>query len=375
MKDQVMRIVRYLPWILLPVLCGVIVFGWQSARVRRTWASWAGTAPVINYPSVIDLREQERGKIVVTRFTIVNQGGADLLIDDVRTNCACSGLEREIDGGFFRVESLRLGSGEQADLAMRIAVRGEPGSLMRNVVQFRTNDPTQPEARIEAVISTVTVGVEAFPASLIFGRIVVGTDAKQVLELRDQAALPRFVKKVESSDPARFSVRLLTSGTGESTEERNASGRLVGRVEVELRTTVPGVVEGNVFVFLDDLHRAPDSFPISARIVPAVEVSPSSLALPRSSDSGPVYHAKCYCRSNSGKPLRVVADNVPAHLNVQVLHDEDDACLATVRIEWKQREAADGSGAGPGAVRLRVKAGDEELSIEILVTCRSQGGA
>jgi hypothetical protein len=88
-----MKSAKVFSCVLLPALCAFVAFGLQTTTVRHIWAKWAGTGPVIIFPSTIDLGEREQGQVVVTRFTISNDGVGDLQIQDVSTNCSCSGLE------------------------------------------------------------------------------------------------------------------------------------------------------------------------------------------------------------------------------------------------------------------------------------------
>ena len=140
--------------------------------LRRAWSENIKNDPRIEYPARLDLGNHEVGEIAITRFTIANRGGGELVIDDIHSNCSCTGMEREQDGRYGRVNSLRLKAGEQANLVMRVSVRGVPiGAEMLNAVEFQTNDPDRPTGRIEAVVRFVSGGVSATPQSIIFGTV------------------------------------------------------------------------------------------------------------------------------------------------------------------------------------------------------------
>lgn len=150
-------------WLLLPILVGIAAFGFESGIINRQWTILMRSVPVVEFPAVIDLGEHEQGEVVNSRFTIANRGKGELVIDQIRTTCACAGLEREVDGTFVRVESLRLGPREEAELMLRISVRGPAGAPSRNRIVFRTNDSSRPEGAIEAVIPKVTGGLGVAP--------------------------------------------------------------------------------------------------------------------------------------------------------------------------------------------------------------------
>jgi hypothetical protein len=327
---------------------------------------------VIIFPSTIDLGEREQGQVVVTRFTISNDGVGDLQIQDVSTNCSCSGLERYIDGKFWRVESLRLGTGEKAELATRISVRGEIGSKVSNAIRFQTNDPAHPTGSIVSTL-VVTGGVEAIPHSVVLGKVLVGAEARQILEIRDRARQLRAVRRVESSDAARISVRLLPVDDA-SVPGPESGSQLLARVEVSVKTDLAGLVEGYLFIHLDDQGRQPDSVPVSARVVPPVEAMPAHLVLPRSSNTGKLFFARSRCWSNNGKPLSLIPIACPLGLEVRSVSDEDDPSLVSIRVEWRSEEHPELAGKDSHVIRLQAKSGDQESTVEITVACRAKEG-
>src|SRR5262249_27681057 len=161
---------RIFCWLAVPIFLGVASYFVVKGQWLRARPSVSSPDPMIDYPAKVDLGECEMGDQVVGRFTIANRGGGELIVDQIRTNCSCSGMEQEKDGRFFRIDSLRLNAGEQADLVMRVAVRGVPvGTEMLNIVEFQTNDPTHPTGRMEVVVRRVWGGVSTNPPSVIFG--------------------------------------------------------------------------------------------------------------------------------------------------------------------------------------------------------------
>jgi hypothetical protein len=337
---------------------------------HRQWAILASGDPVIDCPETIRLAEQEVGQIAVARFILANRGRAGLRIDDVRTNCSCSGLEQETDGEFTRVDSLRLKPGERKELAIRISVRGQVATAVRNAVTFTTNDPTQPTARIEVIIPKITGGILAAPSSLVFAAVPVGGQARQTFEVRDTAACPRRIAGVRSTQPERFDVRFLAPAAGAEAEK--TAGKLLGRVEVVLHTREPGPVDGAVLVQLDDPARPPDTVPVTGRVAALVEALPPSVVLPRASEAGPVYWARCICRSTEGRPLKLELAEAPAGISAAVSAAEGGSGLRAIRIECKPDAIKSAGPEKVAAVRFRAWFGDKETRLTIPVLLRAQ---
>jgi hypothetical protein len=188
--------------IVIPIIAGVSIP--LLHRATKTGP------PVVELPGVIDLGKREIGDVVVVPFSIANRGGEKLVIDDIRTSCSCSGIEREIDGKFFRIECLNLGAGERAALVIRAAVRGVPaGNALHIVVHFRTNDPTTPAAQVEAVVGRVLAGVNSSPRSVSLGTVAVNDKVRRLVVIRDTATPPRTIQELISSMPDRVTARLL----------------------------------------------------------------------------------------------------------------------------------------------------------------------
>jgi hypothetical protein len=131
-----------------------------------------GSDPVLECPAIVELGDRELGEVAVARLTIANRGGRELVIEEMQSNCACSGLEREQDGKFIRLNSLRVAPREEVQLVMRVLVQGAPGGPAQSRVEFRTNDPVRPAAAIHTSVSKVKAGVNTLPTSVVFGTLL-----------------------------------------------------------------------------------------------------------------------------------------------------------------------------------------------------------
>jgi hypothetical protein len=357
---------------LIVAAVGVVGFLAKSGRLQREWSALTGTAPVLEFPQVLDLGERALGEIVICRLALRNRGGRVLVVDDVRTNCSCSGLEEEVNGQFVRVEKLNLAPGEEARLVMRVSVHGPPGESKSNVVTFHTNDPSRPEAWIGAVVSRVTGGLTVSPASVLIGTVSVGATAGQMLEVRDHAAPPRKITRVTSSNAARAKVSLLPLGSEALKAPDGRVGTLIGRLQVLIDTKKPGQIADEINLFLGE-EPLPVRIAVTGRVAPLVEALPTTVVLPRASNNGPLYFAECLCRSSEGKPLDLKPAEVPSGFEVHVAALQDNPSVRRVRVECG-KQALGRNSRGRHLVVLTGWAGSTPVRVEIPVQCRTQGG-
>jgi hypothetical protein len=362
---------KLLLWaVILPVL-GVLWF-LGSSHFRGRWrVPGRNDPPVLDCPEIIDLGEQEWGQLATARFIITNRGGEELQIDHIQSSCSCAGLEREERDGFTRLTELRLGPGQEAHLALRVSVGGNAGGPARISLQFRTNDPARPLASVEVVIPLVT-GVTTLPRVLAFGNVPTGATAHQVFEILNLSRKERAVERVVSNNPDRFSARLLPPGVDGDGGASSGTESLIGRIEVRLETETPGPVDGAVEIYFSGSEGRTVSVPVMGHVAADVEVTPSTLLLPRVSGGGTLAYGDCLCRSTKGEPLRITLDSAPEGITIQVSDVEGDPTAQMVRIAWEANSATRAT-AGAKVVRLKAAGGDRETSLEIRVYCRGGG--
>lgn len=361
---------RHFLWAIVPILIGLSVYA--ARRNSRSLRTLARIGPVLECPETLDLGKRELGEVALSRFTIANRGGGQLEITGVQSNCSCSGLEQERNGNLVRLESLRLGAGEKAEVVMRVLVEGTPGIPRRTGVRFRTNDPDRPKMAIEAVVSKVMAGVTTIPTSASFGTLALGGEGRQVLDVFDSSRKPRAMERVASRNPDRVSVRMLPVPEDRAAPTDRMLGVRIGRLEVSAMTTAPGPLRSELEIYLQGELRPPTVIEVSGRVAAAVEVSPSFLALPRASSAGPVYIGECVCRGTDGKAFTLTADLPPAGLSV-VLGTPAADFSQSVRIEWDPAKIVERPTGGFPKVRLRAKVDGNETIMEVGIYCRMQG--
>jgi hypothetical protein len=370
---QPMNWKKGVPWIVALPLLGALSFlgsllgSSNSETLARLFGSRSG--PILDCIERIDLGEQEVGQLIAGRLIVTNRGSKELLIDQVQTSCSCTGLQREEEGEFTPVSSLRVGAGEAVHLVVRVSVRGDPGQPFTNFVEFRTNDPARPLVRIEAVISLVT-GVTTVPRTLAFGTVLTGAVPDQLVEVHDLSGKRRAIKQVLTNNPDRFSARLLSPQADGVGGKDRTSSTLIGRVEVTLKTEVSGPVDGRVEIQLAGEESRLVSVPVIGLVASDVEVSPTSLVLPRMSSNGLLYSVDCLCRSNKGDPLTVTLDSAPQGIAAELSAVVGNPALQKVRVTWDSSSGDKVSGEAR-SVRLRASVGGRETCLEIRVYCRS----
>lgn len=320
--------------------------------------------PVADFPESIALGIRERGEVATARFVVANRGGAELVMDEFRSNCSCSGIERKQGDEYVRVDVLRISPGEHVELQMRVSVRGVPvGAQARNGVTFRTNDPAKPEGRIESVIERVTGGISTVPETVVVGTVPVGSSVTHVFEVRDDAVIPRTLAQVSTSYPGVMA-RILDQKGSLPPAGGEHIGTCIARVEVTVDTTQTGSIDCVLTLHLNGAQQPPDQIRVLGTVVGPVVALPSMLLLPRSSPEGPVYTTKCVLRATGGKPLSVTVDSCPAHLKVTVPSADHPSPTVVVSISLdpsvvrKNRDKP---------VRLRCRAGDVETTVELRV--------
>jgi hypothetical protein len=360
--------------ILLPVVVGILVFEVQTGRIQRQFAIWLGSDPVIEAPDFVDLGEQEAGKIAIAPITIANRGSTELLVNEIRTNCACAGLERELDGKHYRIDSLRVQRNEQVQLRVRVSVRGEPGRKSVSRLLFSTNDPLKREAMIELVISNVKGGVTPVPTHVDCGRILLGTTECRFIRVYDRGTLVRRITKVECKDKERLTARLIPTESDPANFDQQSSCRLIGQIELIAHGRRPGQFQSQVLIYLNDALEPSNLVPVTGRVCELIEVAPSPVVLPRQSNLGLVYVTHCRCRSTEGKRLEVTVDRLPKGLSAVVSGVENDPTEREVRIEWIPDGDVESNEFQRKSVVLGAHVGEQRTTIEISVICQRSGG-
>jgi hypothetical protein len=352
-------------WIGAPVILALAVVGIRSQDCMELWRVLFTQQPVLEMTSQLNLGKREHGQIVVARFLVANRGNGKLVLDEIRTSCACTGLERELDGQDLRVETLELWPGERAELRLRIGVRGRIGRAEHDSVYFRTNDPRHPEATFIAVIEEVTGGVWTSPANVNWGTVSLGAASSQQLEVYDSSSKPKTIKRVESTNPDAIAVRWVPAASSMRLALNANRATSLGRIELTANTKRPRSLSCRIKISLDDETRVPDLIDVTGRVAAIVEAVPAQLVLPRASSSGPLFFATCLCKSTLGKRLALTFDEGSPGIRASITPLANNPSSAMVRIDWNPAATSENNLGKPAFARFRAKAGEQEINLEI----------
>lgn len=348
------------------IVAGSAGVAWGAGGWQWITSLFPGSPPIIEYPNLIDLGDRTVYESVDSQFQIVNRGGQELVIHEVKTSCACGRLHREFDGRSEVIDELHLAPGERAAMLIHSIVLAKSAGTFNQTISFLTNDPTHREGRITILYRTPSGGLRFHPNAVHFGRLLIGTKTRQVVDVLDRDALPQTVSRVFSTDPERVAVRWLPAHN----KERRDGDILLGQVEVVPNTAGPMFFEVAVQIEFADPKIQAILIQVSGRVTSNVEVTPESVVLPLSSSKGRVYSRKCVIRMADERPWHLEIDSVSPGLKV-ALPDSPKGAVHIVEIAWTP-SAADGPGAIQKLVHLTAKAGEASESIKIPVTCEHQ---
>jgi hypothetical protein len=350
--------------VIFPSLAVAVAYLDYNGRLYSVIPLGSFSPPSIEIPARVTLPTAECGKEATGRFTLSNTGGRELFIHDIRSSCGCIGFEVESNGTLARLESLKIRAGEKADVLIRTSVIGSPGSAIRHVVAFQTNDPGCRTARIEFVVAKITGGINTRPGHVVFGTLLVGKSYCQIVNIHDQAISPRRVKRVASSNPELFQVCLLPKNNSQA--DKTSATDLIGQVEIVPRTKHPATLTGNVEIYLEGEDRPPDLVPVTGRVAPLVEAAPSVLMLPRRQGKELVFFAHSICRCLSGDPFTLEICEASPDLLVTIESASEPNSYA-IRIEWRPSATGRKTAPSRAEVRLRARIDQEESTFAIPV--------
>jgi hypothetical protein len=354
-------------WLLIPAIAGALAFVYSRLWVPQGQRLFETGAPSIKYPVELDLGDHESGENVTVPFAIENRGGDDLVVEDVRTSCSCTAMERQQGGDYVPVTFLRLKPGERADLVLRVAVpTSMAGKSVINYVRFRTNDPEHPDGEIQAILRHVWHGVIVCPNPVIFHSIPVGSKRSISIDVRDFALHPRVIQRIVSSEPEIVSAELLSVPPTEARTDGHPDGSLIGRIGVTIASRSARSVNAHIRVYLKGSAREPDIIPVIARIEAPIEISPAYLCFPRASAAGPVYSAQCVCRSTAGKVFSLRTDQLPPEFSIVVSHP-GEATHQIVRVSYDYKAGKTTTHTKRRVLRLLARSGTEEIPLDLTV--------
>jgi hypothetical protein len=350
-KDNVgmLRKSTFLFFLLALLAGGAVVIGSYSRRDPRLSPRAVFVYPI---PESIRLEWPGDGEIAVARLEIKNPGSGELLVDQFATNNASAQVEREVDGAYVHVDSLRVPPGGVAELLVRVRANEITGDRDRRLIEFfcRSNDPMRPWGRIWVFIPPAAGGLRPYPRAIVLGDVPVGEQVRRVVDLYDASSFGRQLGRVRSWPPGCFDVRLLPPAEG----ERGAAlteRKLVARLEVTARTQSTRQLDGHIEVYFAGGKWPSSSIPIVGEVVSAVRCWPSIVALPRRVEGRKVSSGEILVEGRKEIPLNVRVVSAPAGLRVDIRRVAGREDRRMVFVEGKP---VDGSSRSVSDLRIRL---------------------
>jgi hypothetical protein len=336
---------------------------------------WTSRIPVLSFTESVDLGERERGDVVEAQVTVANRGTGPLTVNNVRTSCACSGLERKTESGYRRVETLTLTPGQGVDLVVRLAVNAPAESAYRTAIEFQTNDVQRPHGRIELLNPRVKGGVSTVPSSIAFGTVALRGRAIARVAVWDTAEPPRKLVSITSSNPERVRAAISEPDGTCSGKQEPVKGRVIAWLDVELTTDIPGEVNETLRLQPAGTVRAPDVISVTGRVAAPFEATPPLLTLPRNTSDGLVYSHTCELRSVNGEPFEVTVDQCAPGLTVHLLNRGTKQDRHFARITWDGTWRHAGTiKTDEAAVHFRCRGDNGTACVVLPVFCRRTRG-
>jgi hypothetical protein len=344
----------------------VILASAGTFGLRVAWDRWLAPRPILEYPTLINMGNHDRGEVVFERFQVKNVGHAPLELTEFQTSCSCAGVEREVDGTIERLRSVTLAPGHSVELLVRLGVAVRPGESQLVHIGFTTNDPLRPAATIDVVVPTVTGGIWAEPKAVILGSVLLGGKISRIVNLYDDCKSGRQIESVRSTNPDRFQVRLMGVATpGADHISDVGGGKFIAQVEVAARTEQVGSLEGNIEVYLAKEGRSPDLIPVAGQVVAPMACLPSQLVLPRRVQGDSVYSGRVLCFSRTEQPLGVEILGTPSDTTVKVSPISERRDQSWLEIEYKKPKTGRLKQIPSIVIPLRLSSGGDAMQVNL----------
>jgi hypothetical protein len=348
-----------------------VAFAFHPEIAERMYA-WKNSEPLLAYSPVVDIGEVNLGDDVKASFTLSNVGYAPLVISGIQTSCSCMGLERVGSGDAERISGLTLSSGATEELALHFRVPGTPGQSMRMMAHFATNDPLHPACNIEVVSSRIKAGLITVPYQIVLNTVTVGTPFVCKVEVRDSYSAPRGIRSVATLSDIVVG-RFIPCENAPLVNDNNLFGTLVGHLELTLNVSSPGTFAAEVLMTSDEVVPTVSRVPITGIAYQGLRMLPSVITLPRHSDRGLLFDARCICRAQNGAAVQLTVVKCPEEMQASVESAKDgrpgNVLVVSVRDTFRSSDRAI-----TGAVQVLCKSEGSEYKLEIPVEFRPTSG-
>lgn len=325
--------------------------------------------PHCRYPQEFDLGEREKGDRVTVQFAMRNDGDEPLIVDQVRSSCACTMLEQHEGKRTERVSELHIGPGEERELQLRVTLNGAAGLPRTMLVLFRTNDPEHPNGRLAVRVSRVRGGLFSTPSTIFVGDMSVGEIKEVPVTVLDDGIDAREFGSVDSSNQGLASVRI-RKDAGPIVPP--SPTRLFAAFDVTVAAKELGEINEVVAVRARGQEDAPVMIPVVGQVVGDVVATPQRLVLPRESREGSVFSANCLIRSPKGVPIALIDSLAPPGVELQTEQQEPAKVInAKISLDPVRGAALRGTTV---EINARISLAGKECNLVIPLVCRRKDG-
>ena len=347
---------------LLFLLVSAAAFGFATFEGTEFWITRHAR---LNAPASLDLGHQEAGARVATSFKVRNDGRKPLVLDQFETSCGCLSIGVKEKDSVAPVTDLKVEPGEERELVAQILIRGAPGTHLREIVTFHTNDPEHSSHRLELQAS-VDGSLIVVPDQVAVGRIVIGELVHRHIEIRDGGRRQGLaLSEVRSNRPDVIRVGTITKL--HDTDPRSGLDAAPRRDSYQVELLIqapqePGRIDGFVEIYLQGEDTPSSKVMIGGEAIAEFDFSPPSLVIPRASDKDFIYTATTILRSNRNEEFDLISEDVPDAFTVQI--EPSGKGVSVVKVTYR--------GSIPPTVlsyklRFTVKRGSRSDSLEVPV--------
>ncbi|MBL8824092.1 MAG: hypothetical protein JNJ77_16015 [Planctomycetia bacterium] len=299
------------------ILFPIIIFVLSRFRAYTV----ESTAPKLSLVDVVNLGERDLGEKIVSPLTITNNGNSDLVLDDQRSSCACSGLCVKENNVLSLLEKAVVDAGSSRTFYIQVTATGLSGQPRQHILDLRTNDPQFPRKQIQVSISKIRAGPYTQPSSLLFGKVNKGEKISKTIEVRHPDSKTLRLQQAVSND-RRITVRLLPTVEKANKDIDPRNDHLSGLIEVSIDTSTAGEINSIVQLLFTEKPTGELNLPVHGIIQEEIVAFPTVILLPKTTESGLQYKATVRLSASDGSLFFVSKVTSPKMVQVTSQNDE-----------------------------------------------------
>lgn len=318
------------------VLFPIVLFVLNRFRVY----SAGGQSPKLSLVDVVNLGERDVGEKIVTPLTITNEGNSDLVLDDQRSSCACSGLCVMENNVLSLLEKAVVEAGSSRTFYIQVTATGLSGQPRQHTLDLRTNDPQFPRKQIQVSIAKIRAGPYTQPSSLLFGKVNKGEKICKTIEVRHPDSKTLRLEKAVCDD-RRITVRMLPTAEMDKKENDPRNDQLSGLIEVSIDTGTAGEINSMVQLLFNEKPTGELNLPVHGIIQEEIVAFPTVILLPKATQTGLQHRATIRLDSNDGSTFVVSKVSSPKMVQITSQNNEVPSQAHQMQITLSEDYSSD----------------------------------